>query len=125
MAVGENQLAQERLAYLCPRHLGKADEELLKIREAAGCVRGRRLAPGDVCVVCRRQPGDIRDVLAERELPVHVQPGKWLIGIVLGDELCRGRPEVVEISRRPPVRQLAGRVELAALVVETVADLVS
>jgi len=48
-----------------------------------------------------------------------------LVGVVLRDELAGDRIEGLAVGFRPPVAQAALAVELAALVVEAMADLVA
>jgi hypothetical protein len=48
-----------------------------------------------------------------------VEIGKRHIGVVLRHELRRGF-EMREVLGRPPIRELAARIELAALIVEAV-----
>ena len=67
----------------------------------------------------------VGDVLGERQLAVHVQAGQRLVGVVLRRQPVGGGAEVREVLRRPPVEEAPPRVELAALVVEAVADLVA
>src|SRR5207344_3473560 len=82
-------------------------------------------AGGPIGIVGGRKSRDVGDVLAERELSVLVKIGKRLVRVVLRDQLRRGGLEVREVFGRPPVGEVASGVELAALVVEAVADLVA
>ncbi len=125
MAVGQDPLPEVGVAELAAPGLRVADEEPLVAGQSAD--DGRRLAmqrqlPG---VIGGGQAGDVGDVLAQRLGPVHVHVRERAIGVELGRQLRRRGLEVIEVLGRPPVQELAGRVELAALVVEAVAHLVA
>ena len=57
--------------------------------------------------------------------PLTCSPASGLNGVVLLDEHLRALLELLASASRPPVAQVAVAVELAALVVEAVADLVA
>src|SRR5262249_21614250 len=76
-------------------------------------------------IVRIRKSGQVGDVFAKRLLSVYRQIRKRAISIELGSESCTGCLKVVEILLGPPVEQSALRIELTALIIEAMTDLVS
>ena len=88
-------------------------------------VGGRGTGQGDAVGLVRDTgTGQVGDVLTKRELTVDRRAGQRLVAGVLGDQTGGTFLEVLPVLRGPPVAQVAGGVVLAALVVESVADLV-
>src|SRR2546428_12773216 len=58
-------------------------------------------------------------------MSVHRQIGEGLVGVILRRERFARSSEVFEIVLRPPVGEATLSVELASLIVEAVADLVT
>ncbi len=123
--VGDYLLTQRGFARLGAPALRKADEELLITREAVD--NRRRLAierqlPG---VIRDREPGQVGNVLTQHLLTVEREIRERPVLVVLLRELLGSFLEVREVFRLPPVVEFSGGVELCALVVEAVADLVA
>src|SRR5437588_428972 len=78
-----------------------------------------RLEPGSPSFYQSRQ---IRDVFAQRLMPVHRQIRERMISVILCGQRLAGRLEMLEIFLRPPVGEPAVRIELAPLIVEAVTD---
>src|SRR5437762_9757499 len=118
MPVGSDLETYQFLAALAAPALGKPDEERLIVSRLS-------VQRQVICVVRGGESGEIRDVLAQHLVTVEREIREWTICIVLRRERLAGCLEVLEILWRPPVRQPSLRVELAALIVEAVADLVA
>src|SRR4029453_6225298 len=67
----------------------------------------------------------VGDILSEYLAALEVQAGQRLIGVILGDKGLASGGETLEILRRPPVPELACRIEGGAQIVEAVADFVA
>ena len=76
-------------------------------------------------VVGREQAAKVGDVLAEGELAVDVEGVDLDELVELVDDLLRLARELERVGRRPPILEIAGRVEVTALVVETMCELVA
>jgi hypothetical protein len=71
------------------------------------------------------EAGQVGDVLAQSQLAVDVLAGQRLVGRILCGQCGGPGGEALQVLRNPPVAEIACSVELAALVVERVADLVA
>src|SRR5262245_48721475 len=76
-------------------------------------------------VVRGGQTGKVGNVLAQDLVTVDGEIRKRTVFVVLRGQCFASCPEVLEILRCPPVGQTSLRIELAALIVEAVADFVS
>ncbi len=75
-------------------------------------------------VVSGEDAAEVGDVLAERQLAVHVDRVDLDVAVELIDDLLRFFRELERVGRRPPIAQVSLRVVVAALVVEAVRELV-
>jgi hypothetical protein len=122
---------QEPLHLLLPRllapRLSPGEEEPLGPAQAVEHRRGRASEREQVGLPGDGEAAEVADVLADRQCSVHVQFGRLARRerVVLVDQdpgpLLEGRA----VRRLPPVGQSPRAVELRALVVEAVADLVA
>src|SRR5207249_5596626 len=113
------------LAHVGAPHLRPREEEALLGREPVdelALLAGKRALER---LVGEARAAEVGDVLAERELAVHFHSGQRLVAVELLDDFLRTRLELRGILRRPPVREVALRVVVAALVVEAGRDLVA
>src|SRR5262249_43513323 len=109
---------------MTPRHAGAKARNRRCPPRMARATRARLPSGGpEQRVVRRRQPRQVGDVLAQRQLPVEVDVGERPVGVVLRRELRPGGLEVGAVLLGPPVGERAARVELRPLIVEAVADL--
>ena len=69
--------------------------------------------------------GEICDVFAQRQPAVDEQAGQRSVGAELFGQSSGPRVKVLAVFGRPPICQCAGRIIFAALIVESVADLVT
>src|SRR5215813_2034924 len=111
-------------ADLVAAELAPGDEELLIGSEAVDRRRRvllARLLEGEIGHL---HPGQIGDALAEHEFPIVMDVGLDEIAIELPRHARSALLELTQIFRAPPVGKPSLRIELRALIVETVADLV-
>ena len=125
MRVREQLLAQCLVAHLCAPDLRKAHEEALVARKAVD-QRGLLAVERDTIRAVRlREPAQVTDVLAHRELAVDVHVVDRVDRVVLCTETRGAGIKRLRIVARPPIAEVAFAVGLAALVVEAVPDLVA
>ena len=123
--VGGRSETQVFWAVVVAGPLRHPNEETLVRSEALGCFQTlpfRFFFPGDIG---QERAAKIRDVFASRQVAVDVDVVDHDILLVLVLYALRAIVELVRILRGPPVMQVAFRVELAALVVETVRQFVA
>ena len=125
MHVGQDAVAQRRLARLAAPGLRPAEEEALRRRETLERFVGLARARQRVAVPRGREARDVGDVLAEGQLAVDRQVREWLVLVVLRRERGTRGFEAREIVLGPPVREASGFIEQGAAVVEAVRDLVA
>src|SRR5436190_16657676 len=104
--------------------LTPADEELLIGREAVDRLRGMLLLCFLKCEVRDLGAGEIADRLAEDEASLMMDAGLDEVVLELIGDARRALVEVLLVIRRPPVFQSSLGVELRALIIEAVTDLV-
>ena len=122
MRIGEEPRARRPFAKLGLPGLRIGHEKALVAGQAAddGCLAVLGLI-ALIRAIRRLDAAEIADIFAERQLAVHLGAGDRLILVILRGECCGARLERFLGGRRPPILELAGRAELAALVVEAMA----
>ena len=125
VAVGGDQVAHRRLAGVLAAALRIAEEEALVAGEAGDHRRLAAAQRGAIGVISGGEPGEVGQILAERELAVEREIREGAIGVVLADQGLARFAEMGEVLGRPPVPQPPFGVELGAEIVEAVADLVA
>src|SRR5687767_14259771 len=125
VGIDGEQLLQQLVAILGAPDLAVAQEEALIAGEAVD--HRRRLAAQRhlVGVVGDGEAGQVRDILAEGQLAVHLHARQRLVGAILGDHLVGQLLEGGDVGLAPPVGEIAAGVELAALIVKMMADLMA
>src|SRR5437879_4404196 len=125
VSISSNLSPQRCLAYLGSPTLAEANKEPLIAAEAilhdVRCCFERE----PISIVSRQKAGHVRDVFAKRLMPVHSQIRKRPVGVELRRECLARGLEVFEIFLCPPVGEPSLRIKLAALVVKTMADLMT
>ena len=125
MRVGVDLQLQRLGAVRAAPGLRPRQEEALVRGEAVDLLALLRLLGHVECVERDEQAAEIADVLAERQLTVHVQVVDGDVAVVLLHELRRALLEQLAVLVGPPADVIALRVELRALVVEAVHQLVA
>ena len=125
MRIGEGPRAQILRAVALAGPLRVADEEALLGREAVaalGSGAGRLGFPGEPR---EHEAAQVGDVLAFGQLAVDLDVVDDGVPRVLVDDALRAVVELPRVLLRPPVLEIALRVELASMVVEPVRQLVA
>ena len=117
--------AHRVVARLAAPALSVGHEDALFAAQAVEDGRGLAAERGAIGVERDQEAAQVRDVLAERQLAVDARSGDGFVGVVLLGESLRFGFEAFGVFRGPPIAQAAVGVDLAALVVETVRDLVA
>jgi site-specific DNA recombinase len=125
MGIRRELLPKLGVAVLLPPDLRVAEEESLIAGEAADHGRGLPAKRCLIGVVGDGEARDVGDVLAQRQFAIDVRAGKRLVGTVLRHNLIGIDLEALHVLGGPPVGELAGRIILAALIIEMVRDLVA
>jgi len=125
MPIGDDLLPERGLTGLGAPAYAVGDEELLIARISV--IRWRRGARErePVGIMGGGQASHVGNVFAERLQTVHVQIREWTIAIVLRRQPHAGRAEARQIGLAPPVAEAPVGVELRALIIEAVTDLVA
>src|ERR1700733_7848893 len=113
-------LAHPCLPGLCPAHV-----EALLARQTVDHRSPAACKTYAICAKRHREAGIVRNVLAERQGTVDAIARNGFVGAVLACECRRPGSEPLMILLREPVAKVSLGVKLAALIVKTVADLVS
>src|SRR5262249_48892935 len=109
---------------LLPPALSEADEKPLVSSEPfTNCVR-LPVQRQTIRIVCRRQTGEIGNVLAQSLVTVYCKIRKRPVLIILGGKRLTRCFKVLKIFLCPPVGKPPFGIELAALIVKAVTDLV-
>src|SRR6185312_678638 len=122
VADGHEELAQRFVMHRIAPTLCVAEEELLLGGETG--TAGGVVAQRTPAIERRGDAGNVREIFRQGLFAVHANAGERTVATVLLDQLRRRSAEMRKVFRRPPVRHPAISVELAALIVEAVADLV-
>ena len=109
MSVSSNYQPQKRWPGNTAPTLSEGHKEPLVARQTLGGWSFFTAVMCTVSVIGSGEPRDVRDIFAECLFTVQMQARQSFIGIVLRDELRRGRMEMLEVCGCPPVLQLAAK----------------
>src|SRR5579859_938450 len=113
------------VAHLVVPDLRETDEQSLLAGETVNDRRRTALARQPVGAHGDRKPGIVGDIFAERQRAVDVIAGQRAEGVILRNQAVRLLFETLAILPGPPIAQVALAVELAAMIVKGVTDLMT